>query len=70
MHTASAKNGDVDYESVVKLAGGLNVCCMGIIWNEDGLLAIWADRAYLLDYDFMKATRKILDNKSLKVNWL
>jgi 26S proteasome regulatory subunit T4 len=37
-----------------------NVC------TEAGLFAIRADRDYTLEEDFMKAARKILDNKKLE----
>merc|ERR1712203_933626 len=60
------KRGDIDYESIVKLADGLNGADMRNICTEAGLFAIRADRDYVLEEDFMKATRKILDNKKLE----
>jgi 26S proteasome regulatory subunit T4 len=60
------KRGDIDYESVVKLADGLNGADMRNICTEAGLFAIRADRDYVLEEDFMKAARKILDNKKLE----
>eukprot|EP00545_Synedropsis_sp_CCMP1620_P007566 CAMPEP_0119007590 /NCGR_PEP_ID=MMETSP1176-20130426/3113_1 /TAXON_ID=265551 /ORGANISM="Synedropsis recta cf, Strain CCMP1620" /LENGTH=426 /DNA_ID=CAMNT_0006959771 /DNA_START=63 /DNA_END=1343 /DNA_ORIENTATION=- len=60
------KKGDIDFESVVKLADGLNGADMRNICTEAGLFAIRADRDYVLEEDFMKAARKILDNKKLE----
>ena len=60
------KRGDIDFESVVKLADGLNGADMRNICTEAGLFAIRADRDYTLEEDFMKAARKILDNKKLE----
>lgn len=58
--------GDIDYESVVKLADGLNGADMRNLCTEAGLFAIRSDRDYVLEEDFMKAARKILDNKKLE----
>jgi 26S proteasome regulatory subunit T4 len=58
--------GDIDYESVVKLADGLNGADMRNVCTEAGLFAIRNDRDYVLEEDFMKAARKILDNKKLE----
>ncbi|KAI2511920.1 AAA ATPase-like protein [Fragilaria crotonensis] len=67
IHAASiTKKGDIDFESVVKLADGLNGADMRNICTEAGLFAIRADRDYVLEEDFMKAARKILDNKKLE----
>lgn len=60
------KRGDIDFESVVKLADGLNGADMRNVCTEAGLFAIRADRDYVLEEDFMKAARKILDNKKLE----
>ncbi|MEY3171675.1 MAG: cell division protein [Pseudomonadota bacterium] len=67
IHSASiTKRGDIDFESVVKLADGLNGADMRNICTEAGLFAIRNDRDYVLEEDFMKAARKILDNKKLE----
>lgn len=58
--------GTIDYESVVKLADGLNGADMRNLCTEAGLFAIRSDRDYVLEEDFMKAARKILDNKKLE----
>jgi 26S proteasome regulatory subunit T4 len=96
-----AKHGDIDYESVIKLADGFNgadlrnVCTeagsssgySGYSWAplerrvqhrlascvaDDGSLAlagmfaIRAERDYVMEEDFMKAVRKLADNKKLE----
>ncbi|GMI55403.1 hypothetical protein ScalyP_jg11839 [Parmales sp. scaly parma] len=60
------KKGDIDYESVVKLADGMNGADLRNVCTEAGLFAIRADRDYVLEEDFMKAARKLLDNKKLE----
>lgn len=67
IHAASiTKRGDIDYESVVKLADGFNGADMRNICTEAGLFAIRADRDYVLEEDFMKAARKIAETKKLE----
>ncbi|KAL7428407.1 hypothetical protein ACHAXM_001259 [Skeletonema potamos] len=67
IHSASiTKRGDIDFESVVKLADGLNGADMRNICTEAGLFAIRNDRDYVMEEDFMKAARKILDTKKLE----
>mmetsp|Transcript_1130 Transcript_1130/g.2615 ORF Transcript_1130/g.2615 Transcript_1130/m.2615 type:complete len:415 (+) Transcript_1130:78-1322(+) len=67
IHSASiTKRGDIDFESVVKLADGLNGADMRNICTEAGLFAIRSDRDYVLEEDFMKAARKVLDTKKLE----
>ena len=60
------KRGDVDYDSVVKLAEGFNGADLRNICTEAGLFAIRDDRDYILEEDFMKATRKISEVKRLE----
>lgn len=60
------KRGDVDYESVVKLAEGFNGADLRNICTEAGLFAIRQDRDYVLEEDFMKAARKIAESKKLE----
>lgn len=60
------KRGDVDYESVAKLADGFNGADLRNICTEAGLFAIREDRDYVLEEDFMKATRKIAETKKLE----
>mmetsp|Transcript_25821 Transcript_25821/g.43069 ORF Transcript_25821/g.43069 Transcript_25821/m.43069 type:complete len:389 (+) Transcript_25821:71-1237(+) len=60
------KRGDIDYDSVVKLADGFNGADLRNICTEAGLFAIREDRDYVLEEDFMKATRKIAETKKLE----
>ena len=67
IHAASiTKRGDIDYDSVVKLADGFNGADLRNICTEAGLFAIRADRDYVLEEDFMKAARKIAEAKKLE----
>lgn len=67
IHAGSVtKRGDVDYDSVVKLAEGFNGADLRNICTEAGLFAIRDDRDYILEEDFMKATRKISEVKRLE----
>ena len=60
------KRGDVDYESVAKLADGFNGADLRNICTEAGLFAIRDDRDYILEEDLMKAARKIAEAKKLE----
>lgn len=67
IHAASiTKRGDIDYESVVKLADGFNGADLRNICTEAGLFAIRDDRDYVLEEDFMKGARKIAEVKKLE----
>jgi len=61
-----AKHGEVDWEAVVKLSDGFNGADLRNVCTEAGLFAIRADREYVTEEDFMKAVRKISDNKKLE----
>ncbi len=63
---AVTKRGEIDYESVVKLADGFNGADLRNICTEAGLFAIRDDRDYILEEDFMKAARKISEVKRLE----
>lgn len=60
------KRGDIDYESVVKLADGFNGADLRNICTEAGLFAIRENRDFVLEEDFMKAARKIAVAKRLE----
>merc|ERR550537_736686 len=60
------KKGDIDYESVVKLADEFNGADLRNVCTEAGLFAIRGDPDYVLEEDFMKAARKISENKKLE----
>ena len=52
------KKGDIDYESVVKLADGFNAADLRNVCTEAGMFAIRAERDYVIEEDFMKAVRR------------
>ncbi|CAN0424722.1 unnamed protein product [Hapterophycus canaliculatus] len=49
-----------------QLADGFNGADLRNVGTEAGLFAIRADRDYVLEEDFMKAVRKIAENKKLE----
>eukprot|EP00929_Paragymnodinium_shiwhaense_P085447 TRINITY_DN45847_c0_g2_i1.p1 TRINITY_DN45847_c0_g2~~TRINITY_DN45847_c0_g2_i1.p1 ORF type:complete len:186 (+),score=28.01 TRINITY_DN45847_c0_g2_i1:84-560(+) len=63
---AMAKQGDIDYEAVVRLSDGFNGADMRNICTEAGMFAIRADRDHVLEEDFMKAARKLAETKKLE----
>ncbi|XP_039274093.1 26S proteasome regulatory subunit 10B [Styela clava] len=60
------KHGELDYEAVVKLSDGFNGADLRNVCTEAGLFAIRAEREYVIQEDFMKAVRKIAENKKLE----
>ena len=67
IHASSiTKRGDVDYDSVAKLADGFNGADLRNVCTEAGLFAIRDNRDYVLDEDFFKAARKIAVAKRLE----
>jgi len=60
------KHGDIDFEAVVKLSDGFNGADLRNVCTEAGLFAIRSEREYVIDEDFMKAVRKIQENKKLE----
>jgi 26S proteasome regulatory subunit T4 len=67
IHAASiTKRGDIDFESVVKLADGFNGADLRNICTEAGLFAIRDNRDFVLEEDFMRGARKIADVKKLE----
>lgn len=61
-----AKHGEVDYEAIVKLSDHFNGADLRNVCTEAGLFAIRAEREYVIQEDFMKAVRKVADNKKLE----
>eukprot|EP00041_Stephanoeca_diplocostata_P009830 m.153472 g.153472 ORF g.153472 m.153472 type:complete len:391 (+) comp17916_c0_seq2:101-1273(+) len=61
-----AKSKDIDYEAVVKLSDGFNGADLRNVCTEAGLFAIRAERDFVIDEDFMKAARKLVDAKKLE----
>jgi len=67
IHSAPiAKRGDIDYEAVVKLSDGFNGADLRNVCTEAGMFAIRAERDYVIDEDFMKAVRKVVESKKLE----
>jgi 26S proteasome regulatory subunit T4 len=67
IHAGSiTKRGEIDYDSVAKLADGFNGADLRNICTEAGLFAIRDDRDYVLEEDFMRAARKIAETKKLE----
>jgi len=60
------KKGEVDYEAIVKLTDDFNGADLRNVCTEAGIYAIRADRDYVLEEDFMKAARKLTENKKLE----
>jgi len=61
-----AKRGEIDYEAVVKLSDGFNGADLRNVCTEAGMFAIRAERDYVIDEDFMKAVRKVVESKKLE----
>ncbi|KAF3420172.1 hypothetical protein E2986_09440 [Frieseomelitta varia] len=61
-----SKHGEIDYEAVVKLSDGFNGADLRNVCTEAGLFAIRLEREYVIQEDFMKAVRKVSDNKKLE----
>ncbi|XP_015787116.1 26S proteasome regulatory subunit 10B [Tetranychus urticae] len=61
-----AKHGEIDWEAIVKMSDGFNGADLRNICTEAGLFAIRAEREYVIEEDFLKAVRKISDNKKLE----
>merc|ERR1712048_907240 len=64
--TKIAKEGEIDYEAIVKLAEGFNGADLRNICTEAGMFAIRDERDYCIQEDFMKAVRKLADAKKLE----
>nr|AAO60052.1 proteasome-like protein [Rhipicephalus appendiculatus] len=64
--TPITKHGEVDWEAVVKLSDGFNGADLRNVCTEAGMFAIRADREFVIEEDFMKAVRKVADNKKLE----
>jgi len=60
------KQGEIDFDAVVKLSDGFNGADLRNVCTEAGMFAIRAERDYVIEEDFMKAVRKIGDNKKLE----
>merc|ERR1712100_718169 len=61
-----SKKGDIDYEAIIKLADGFNGADLRNICTEGGMMAIRDEREYVIQEDFMKAVRKMMEQKKLE----
>ena len=67
IHSANvSKHGEIDYEGVVKLCEGFNGADLRNVVTEAGMFAIRVERGYVIEEDFMKAARKIMETKKLE----
>lgn len=61
-----SKEGEMDFEAVVKLSEGFNGADLRNVCTEAGMFAIRDERDYCIQEDFMKAVRKLADAKKLE----
>ena len=61
-----SKKGEIDFEAIVKLSDGFNGADLRNVCTEAGMFAIRDERDYCTQEDFMKAVRKLGDNKKLE----
>ncbi|CAG8471780.1 8539_t:CDS:2 [Gigaspora rosea] len=67
IHSAPiTKNGEIDYEAIVKLSDGFNGADLRNVCTEAGMFAIREERDFVVQEDFMKAVRKVSDAKKLE----
>ncbi|KAI1730326.1 ATPase family associated with various cellular activities (AAA) domain-containing protein [Ditylenchus destructor] len=67
IHAAKmAKEGDIDYEVLVKMSEGFSGADLRNVCTEAGLCAIREERDAVNDEDFMKGVRKVGDAKKLE----
>lgn len=57
---------DIEFEAVVKLSDDFNGADLRNVCTEAGMFAIRAERNFIIHEDFMKAVRKIAENKKLE----
>ena len=60
------KHGEVDYDAIAKVSDDFNGADLRNVCTEAGMFAIRAERDFVLHEDFMKAARKIKENKKLE----
>lgn len=60
------KHGEIDYDAMGKLSEDFNGADLRNVCTEAGMFAIRAERDYVLQEDFMKAVRKLKENKKLE----
>ncbi|KAL4311303.1 hypothetical protein GQ457_01G009530 [Hibiscus cannabinus] len=62
------KQGEIDYEAVVKLSEGFNGADLRNVWTEAGTFAIRAGREHVIQEDLMKAVRKLKEVKKIEAS--
>lgn len=60
------KQGEIDLDAIVKLSEGFNGADLRNVCTEAGMFAIRAERDYVIHEDFLKAVRKVGDQKKLE----
>ncbi|EOA34098.1 hypothetical protein CARUB_v10021599mg [Capsella rubella] len=60
------KHGEIDYEKIVKLSEGFNGADLRNICTEAGMLALRAERDYVVPNDFIKAATRLGEAKKLE----
>ncbi|CAN6671372.1 26S proteasome subunit Rpt4p [Trichomonascus vanleenenianus] len=60
------KQGEIDYEALVKMSDGFNGADIRNVVTESGFFAIRDDRDYIVQNDLMKAVRKVAEAKKLE----
>jgi 26S proteasome regulatory subunit T4 len=62
------KQGDIDFDAIVKLSDGFNGADLRNVCTEAGMFALRAqiERDYVIEEDFMKAVRKVAEAKKLE----
>jgi 26S proteasome regulatory subunit T4 len=67
IHAAGVqKQGEIDYEALVKMSDGFNGADIRNVVTEAGFFAIRDDRDYIVQNDLLKACRKVSENKKLE----
>ncbi|KAI5185544.1 26S proteasome regulatory subunit T4 [Nematocida homosporus] len=60
------KRGEIDYDSLVKMAHGFNGADLRNVCSEAGMLAIREDRDFITQDDLTRSVRKIAEQKKLE----
>lgn len=63
-----SKQGEIDFDAICKLCDGFNGADMRNVCSEAGMFAIRAERDYIVEEDFLKAVRKLAENKKMEGN--
>ena len=67
IHSKSiTKHGEIDFDAIAKLCEDFNGADLSNVTKEAGMFAIRTERDYVIHEDFMKAARKIKENKKLE----